>query len=33
LRIDGRSRVMTARLHDLSGATLYSLDLQPALER
>jgi alkaline phosphatase D len=30
LRIDGRSRVLTARLHDLSGATLFSLDLEPA---
>ncbi|HEY3122058.1 MAG TPA: alkaline phosphatase, partial [Vicinamibacteria bacterium] len=30
LRIDGRSRVMTARLHDLSGATLYRVELTPA---
>jgi alkaline phosphatase D len=29
LRIDGRSRVMTARLHDLSGATLFTVDLPP----
>jgi alkaline phosphatase D len=28
-RIDGRSRVMTVRLHDLSGRTLYSVELPP----
>jgi alkaline phosphatase D len=31
LRIDGRSRALTARLHDLSGATLFSVDLEPAV--
>ena len=30
LHIDPRTRVLTARLHDLSGATLYSVDLEPA---
>jgi alkaline phosphatase D len=28
-RIDGRSRVMTVRLHDLSGRALYSVELPP----
>jgi alkaline phosphatase D len=30
LRIDGRSQVLTARLHDLSGADLYHVELTPA---
>jgi alkaline phosphatase D len=29
LRVDGRSRVLTARLHDLSGKDLYRVDLEP----
>jgi alkaline phosphatase D len=29
LRVNGRSQVMTARLHDLTGKALYSVDLQP----
>jgi alkaline phosphatase D len=29
LRVDGRSRVLTARLHDLSGQDLYRVDLEP----
>jgi alkaline phosphatase D len=30
LRIDARSRAMTARLHDLSGKTLFSVQIPPA---
>ncbi len=30
LTIDGRTRVLTARLHDLSGRTLYEVDLEPS---
>jgi len=30
LRVEGGSRVMTARLHDLSGNAIFSLDLAPA---
>lgn len=30
LTIDGATRVLTARLHDLSGRTLYEVDLLPA---
>lgn len=33
LRVDGRTRVLTARLHDLSGRTLYSVDLEPSRAR
>ena len=29
LRVSGRTQVMTARLHDLTGKALYSLDLEP----
>jgi alkaline phosphatase D len=29
LRVDGRSRVLTARLHDLSGKDLYRVELEP----
>jgi alkaline phosphatase D len=29
LAIDGRSRALTARLHDLSGKVLYSVELEP----
>jgi alkaline phosphatase D len=29
LRIDGASEVMTVRLHDLAGTTLWSVDLEP----
>ncbi len=29
LTIDGRTRILTARLHDLSGRVLYQVDLEP----
>jgi len=29
LRVDGRSRALTARLHDLAGRTLFSVELPP----
>jgi alkaline phosphatase D len=29
LKVDGKSRVMTARLHDLSGKAIFSLELTP----
>ena len=29
LRVDGRTQVLTVRLHDLEGKTLYSVDLPP----
>ena len=30
LRVEGKSQVMTARLHDLAGKVIYSIDLPPA---
>jgi len=29
LKMDGKSRVLTVRLHDLSGRAIFSLDLEP----
>jgi alkaline phosphatase D len=29
LRVDGKSQVMTARLHDLSGKAIYTQELEP----
>jgi len=30
LRVDAKTQVLTARLHDLSGKALYTVDLPPA---
>jgi alkaline phosphatase D len=30
LRIDARRRALTARLHDLSGKAIYTVELPPA---
>ena len=29
LKVDGRTQVMTAQLHDLTGKAIYSIDLPP----